>query len=104
MNKPKEFEVKTLNEFQELVDKKHFSISQAIVSSILGNLKSLKKNIHMLSIKCLEDNTIYDITLEKHNFASTLQENLKYFEEREMYEQCAEINSAIKTLSKIKTS
>jgi len=102
MNKPKEFEVRTLHEFQDLVDKKHFSISQAIVSSILNNLKTRKKNIHVLSVKCLEDDTIFDITLEKNNFASTLQENLKYFEEREMYEQCAEIDSAIKILNKVK--
>jgi hypothetical protein len=102
MNKPKEFEVRTLHEFQDLVDKKHFSISQAIVSSILSNLKTRKKNIHVLSVKCLEDDTIFDITLEKNNFASTLQENLKYFEEREMYEQCAEIDSAIKILNKVK--
>ena len=102
MNKPKEIEVKTLVEFQDLVDKKHFSISQAIVSSILSNLKTRKKNVHVLSVKCLEENTIFDITLERTNFSETLKENLKYFEEREMYEQCAEIDKAIKTLNKPK--
>ena len=50
MNKPKEIKVKTLNEFQDLVEKKHFSISQAIVGSILSNLKTRKKNVHMLSV------------------------------------------------------
>ena len=102
MNKSKEIEVKTLTEFQDLVDKKHFSISQAIVGSILKNLKTRKKNVHVLSVKCLEENTIFDITLERTNFSETLKENLKYFEEREMYEQCAEIDSAIKALSKTK--
>jgi hypothetical protein len=100
MSKPKEFEVNTLKEFQNLVDNKHFSISQAIVSSILSNLKTRKKNIHVLSVKCLEENTIFDITLEKHNFSETLKENLKYFEEHEMYEQCVEIDNAIKSLTK----
>ena len=102
MNKPKEIEVNTLTEFQDLVDKKHFSISQAIVGSILKNIKTRKKNVHVLSVKCLEENTIFDITLERTNFSETLKENLKYFEEREMYEQCAEIDSAIKALSKTK--
>ena len=102
MNKPKEIEVNTLTEFQDLVDKKHFSISQAIVGSILKNKKTRKKNVHVLSVKCLEENTIFDITLERTNFSETLKENLKYFEEREMYEQCAEIDSAIKALSKTK--
>ena len=83
-------------------DKKHFSISQAIVNSILSNLKTRKKNIHILSIKCKQENTVFDITLEKSHFGHTLKENLKYFEEREMYEKCAEISKAIKTLNKSK--
>jgi hypothetical protein len=102
MNKPKEFEVKTLHEFQDLVDNKHFSISQAIVTSILSNLKTRKKNVHVLSVKCLEENTVFDITLERTNFSETLKENLKYFEDREMYEECVEIDKAIKTLNKPK--
>lgn len=99
MNKPKEIEVNSIYEFQDLVDNKSFRISQAIVSSILGNLKTRKKNVHVLSIRCLEENTIYDITLEKKNFVTTLKENLPYFEEREMYEQCAAIHKAIKDLN-----
>lgn len=100
MSKPKEIEVKTMDEFRDLVDKKHFSISQAIVGSILSNLKTRKKNVHVLSVKCLEENTIFDITLEKNNFPDTLKENIKYFEDREMYEECAEIQKAINTLTK----
>lgn len=100
MGKPKEIEVRSMTDFQDLVDKKHFSISQAIVGSILSNLKTRRKNVHVLSVKCLEENTIFDITLEKDNFSDTLKENLKYFEDREMYEDCAEITKAIKILSK----
>lgn len=98
--KPKEIEVKSMTEFQDLVDQKHFSISQAIVNSILGNLKTRKKNVHVLSVKCLEENTIFDITLERTNFGDTLKENLKYFEQREMYEECSKISKAINLLSK----
>ena len=98
MNKPKEIEVKSLYEFQDLVDNKHFSISQAIVSSILNNVKTRKKNVHVLSIKCTEENTVFDITLEKCHFKSTLEENLKYFEDKEMYEECIKINEAITKL------
>ena len=102
MNKPKEFEVRSLEDFQNLVDKKYFGISEAIVESILGNLKTRKKHIHILSVKCVEENTIFDLTLEKSNFSDTLKENLKYFEEREMYEECAKISNAINILDKIK--
>jgi len=100
--KPKEFKVNTMDEFRNLVDKKHFSISQAIVNSILSNLKTHKKNVHVLSIKCVEENTVFDITLERDNFSETLKENLKYFEDHEMYEECIEIDKAIKALNKSK--
>jgi hypothetical protein len=98
MKKIKEFEVNTIKEFQELVDKKDFSISQAIVDSILSNIKTRRKNIHVLSVKCLDENTILDITLEKSHFADSLKENLKYFIENEMYEECQKISDAILNL------
>ena len=100
--KPKEFKVKYLEDFQQMVDQKHFSISEAVVNAILSNLKTRKKYINMLSVKCTEENTIFDITLEKANFVDTLKENLKYFEERELYEECAKIHEGIKSLSDVK--
>ena len=100
MGKPKEIEVRSLNDFHELVEKKYFGISEAIVQSILGNLKTRKKNVHVLSVKCIEEATVFDITLEKVNFKETLKENLKYFEQREMYEECGKIHKAIEVLSK----
>lgn len=100
--KPKEFKVNTLEDFQKMVDNKTFSISEALVNSILDNLKTRKKNIHVLSVKCDEENAIFDITLEKRYFVDTLKENLKYYEEREMYEECSKINNAVKNLTKSK--
>jgi hypothetical protein len=96
--KPKEFKVNAMSEFQELVDAKDFSISRAVVDSILSNLKTRKKHVHVLSVKCIEENTILDITLEKSHFIDTLKDNLSYFEDREMYEECAKIHNGIKTL------
>jgi hypothetical protein len=100
--KPKEFKVKTLEDFQEMVNKKDLNIHKAVIKSILSNLTTRKKNIHMFSVKCADDNTILDITLEKKHFVSTLKENLEYFEKQEMYEECGKINEAITTLSKSK--
>lgn len=97
--KHNKIEVQTQIEFQDLVDKKHFGISQAIVASILKNIKTRKKHINVLSVKCLEENKIIDITLEKNNFSETLKANLPYFEEREMFEKCLEISNAIKILN-----
>lgn len=102
--KPKEFKVTTMYEFQELVEKKDFNISKAIVDSIIQNIKTRKKLVHVMSIKCVNEDAIIDITLEKIHFVNTLKENIKYFEEREMYEECARIYESIKYLSKPKIS
>lgn len=100
--KPKEITVKSIDDFQKLIDDRAFSISEAVVGSILSNLKTRKKNVHVLSVKCLEDKTIFDITLEKKHFIDTLRDNLKYFEERELYEECSKIHKAIDSLNKVK--
>ena len=91
-------------EFQELVEKKDFNISKAIVDSIIQNIKTRKKLVHVMSVKCVNEGEIIDITLEKIHFVNTLKENIKYFEEREMYEECARIYESIKYLSKPKIS
>jgi hypothetical protein len=88
-----------LDEFQGLVDRKDFSISRAVVDSILNNLKTRKKHIHVLSVKCVEEDTIFDITLERTHFIDTLKNNISYFEDREMYEDCIKINEGIKILN-----
>lgn len=97
--KPKNFKVTSLDEFQGLVDRKDFSISRAVVDSILNNLKTRKKHIHVLSVKCVEEDTIFDITLERTHFIDTLKNNISYFEDREMYEDCIKINEGIKILN-----
>jgi hypothetical protein len=100
--KPNEFKVNNIEDFQEMVNKKDLNIHKAIVGSILNNLKTRKKNIHMFSVNCADEKAIFDITLERNHFVDTLQENLEYFELKEMYEECAKINTAIKSLIKTK--
>ena len=95
----KEFILNNTEEFQEMIDKKDFKISEAVVETILENLNSRKKHIHVLSINCLEENVIYDITLEKRFFAETLKDNLGFFVEREQYEKCTQIVEAIDKLN-----
>ena len=90
-----EITVNNSDEFQEMVANKDFRIADAIVTSILGNLNTKKKNIHILSVISLEDQEIYDLTLEKKFFADTLEENLKHFIEQERYEECQRIVEAI---------
>jgi protein-arginine kinase activator protein McsA len=93
-----EITVNNTEEFQELVDNKDFRIAQAIVEGILDNVNSKKKHVHVLSITCLEEGEIYDITVERKHFVETLSENLPYYVKEELYEKCAEITKAIELL------
>jgi hypothetical protein len=93
-----EITVNNSDEFQELVDQKDFRISKAIVEGILDNINSKKKYIHVLSITCLEEGEIYDITVERKHFAETLEENLPYYIREEQYEDCRRIVSTISEL------
>jgi len=93
-----EITVNNTEEFQELVDNKDFRIAQAIVEGILDNVNSKKKHVHVLSITCLEEGEIYDITVERKHFVETLSENLPYYVKEELYEKCAEITKTIELL------
>ena len=95
----KEITVNNEAEFQQMLDNKDFKIAEIIVDSILKNLDSTKQHIHIMSINCFEENITYDITLEKKHFKGVLQENLKYFIERELYEKCSKIVDIINTLN-----
>jgi protein-arginine kinase activator protein McsA len=68
------------------------------VSGILKNIKTKKKHVHVLSIHCIEDDAIYDITVERKHFAETLEENLPYYVREELYEDCRVIADTIKIL------
>lgn len=93
-----EITVQNSDEFQEMVDNKDFRISEAVVSGILKNLNTKKRHVHVLSIACIEDEAIYDITVERKHFAETLEENLPYYIKEERYEDCRLIADAIDKL------
>ena len=95
-----EIQVETAEDFQDLIDNKDFRISKAIVDGILSNLTTKKKYVHVLSIVCMEDGEIYDITVDRKFFADTLDENLKYYIENEQYEDCQRIVEAMASLKK----
>ncbi len=93
-----EITVQNSDEFQEMVDSKDFRISEAVVSGILKNLDTKKRHVHVLSIACIEDDAIYDITVERKHFAETLEENLQYYIKEERYEDWRVIADAIDRL------
>ncbi len=93
-----EINLNNSDEFQDMIDRKDFTIAKAVVETILANLNTRKKHLHVLSVNCLEDGATYDITLERRYFEETLQENLKYYVEKELYEECTKIVEAINKL------
>ena len=88
-------------EFEELVTQRDLRISKALVETILKNLKGRKRHLHALSVLIEQEQTIYDITIDRHEFVNTLEQNLPIYEKHELYEGCAEIVKAINFLKEI---
>lgn len=90
--------VQTQEDFEALMQSNNFEISSAIVKSILTNLKGRKRHVHILEINVLEEQTVYDITIDRGDMLESLEKNLKIHEENEAYEVCSEIVKAIEYL------
>tara|TARA_R110000796_G_scaffold194409_1_gene310824 strand:+ start:246 stop:575 length:330 start_codon:yes stop_codon:yes gene_type:complete len=94
----KEINVFDSEEFEKLVSEKDIRISNALVDTILKNLKGRKRHIHALSILVEQDQMVYDITIDRKEFSSTLESSLPLYEEVEEFEKCAKIFNAIEFL------
>ena len=98
----KEFQVQNADEFEQMINSKDFRISEALVSTILKNLKSTKRHHHALSVISIDEDAIYDVTIDKKDYHHTLQESLAIYEKEEKYEECAKIKEAMEFLEKKK--
>ena len=96
-----EITVDNNEQFEELIQNQDFQISKALVNTILKNLKGKKRHIHALSVVVKDDHSIYDITIDRNDFVSTLKLQLPIFEDEERYEKCGEIRDALIFLEKI---
>ena len=96
----KRIKVKSVEEFEDMLQEQDLKISKAIIEVALKNLKGDKRFIPVLEIHVEEDESIFDITLDRQNMLSTLQQNLEIHERNEDYEGCARIAKAIQELKK----
>ncbi len=96
----KRIKVKSVEEFEDMLQEQDLKISKAIIEVALKNLKGKKRFIPVLEVHVEEDDTIFDITLDRQNLLSTLQQNLEIHERNEDYEGCARIAKAIQELKK----
>jgi hypothetical protein len=90
------------DEFEQLVADRDLRISKALVETILKNLNGRKRHVHALSVLVEQEQTIYDITVDRKEFVITLEQNLSILEKNEDYETCAEVVKAIKFLKEKK--
>jgi hypothetical protein len=97
-----ELEVFDSDEFEGLIANRDLRISKALVEPILKNLKGRKRHLHVLSVLVEQEQMVYDVTVDRRDFISTLEHNLPVFEEHELYEECAEIVKAIEFLKEKK--
>ena len=86
------------DEFEQMVVNRDLRISKALVETILKNLNGRKRHLHALSILVEQEQTIYDITVDRQDFVTTLEQNLSILQDNEDYETCAEIMKAISFL------
>jgi len=86
------------DEFEELITNRDLRISKALVETILKNINGRKRHVHALSVLIEQEQTMYDITIDRQEFVTTLEQNLPIYEKHELYEGCAEIVSAIQFL------
>jgi len=90
--------IKSREEFNNRLMNRDIKISQAVVEGILANLSTKKRFIHVIEIYLEEEDIIMDLTVERSDFVSTLEKNMEIHEENELYEECAEILKALKSL------
>jgi len=96
----KRIKVKNVEEFEDMLQEQDLKISKSIIEVALKNLKGDKRFIPVLEVHVEEDESIFDITLDRQNMLSTLQQNLEIHERNEDYEGCARIAKAIQELKK----
>jgi|TARA_R110000737_G_scaffold95720_2_gene129792 hypothetical protein len=94
--------VNTQEDFEDMMKNNNFEISSAITKVILKNLKGKRKNIPILAIKVLEEQTVYDITVQRGDMLESLEKNLEIHVVNEDYESCSKILEAINYLKKPK--
>lgn len=90
--------VKTYDDFEQLIYNKDLGISKAIISKILSNLNTKKRFTHVLEIMIEDEDKIMDLTVDRRDFIDTLEKNLEIQIYHEEYEICVEIQKAIEKL------
>ncbi len=97
--KMEEFTVNNSEEFESMIEQGDLKIAQALVETVLANLKGRKRHIPAMSIFLKDEQLVLDVTVDREDFTYVLETNLPKYEAHELYEKCAEIVKALKFLN-----
>jgi uncharacterized protein YlxP (DUF503 family) len=81
----------TALEFENLIKNGDYNLSCLIIDISLENLKNKRKVIPILSVYTIDEDMIFDITLDREDIEQTLNQNLNIMEKFEDYERCQQI-------------
>jgi hypothetical protein len=90
--------VKTWEEFEDLVTGNNIELSRSIVNGIFDNLNTKKQYVHVLEIDIESEDKILDLTVDRNDFITTLEKNLEIHLIHEEYEMCNKIKKVIESL------
>lgn len=94
----KEFTLNNSEEFENMIEKGDIRVAQALVETILANLKGRKRHIPALSVFLEDEEIVLDVTVDREDFEYVLETNLPKYEAHELYEDCARIVKALEYL------
>jgi hypothetical protein len=100
--KMESFDVNNSEEFENMIEQGDIRVTQALVETILKNLKGRKRHVPAMSVFLKDEELILDVTVDREDFAYVLETNLPKYEAHELYEKCAEIVKALEFLKKKK--
>jgi len=91
--------VKNIEEFSYLfVPSERLELSKAVIEIIEENLDNSKQTIRDIHIHIESTQTDIILSVNRNEFLEVLEEQLKMFEEIELYEDCSRIAKLIKSL------
>lgn len=88
-----------LYQFEAALDRRDFKITSGIVEGVLDAMFRNRSSAHIFEVSFYDGSDVYHLTLDRPEWAETLNRCLPDYVKRELYEKCAEIKRAIDNLS-----
>jgi hypothetical protein len=89
-----------VEQFNNLVAEKNLELSKAIVKIITENINTIDEIVPAAEVYIEEDAEVIILSINREDFESTLELNLKIHEYHEDFEGCAGIQQLIAKLKK----